>query len=190
MRTLNPSTNGWVQWFHILLNANSPKLDLKTTKDLDNCPEDTTLGVEPTMQEMTDVIRPFANGKAVGPDGVSVGCLISPSKVIPPCDRGCTISSFAFGGGGGAHFQFVYFLRQLRFQGSILTQEDRCSQEDKSRNIIRPVRLMPCPFSTVGFSSSLCCCPLHHEERAIKCVKGLYPAGDSCCLMFHEATSV
>ena len=190
MRTLNPSTNGWVQWFHILLNANSPKLDLKVTKDLDNCPEDTTLGVEPTMQEMTDVIRPFANGKAVGPDGVSVGCSISPSKVIPPCERGCTISSFAFGGGGGAHFQFVCFLRQLRFQGSILTQGDRCSQEDYSRNIIRPVRLMPCPFSTVGFSSFLCCCPLHHEERAIKCVKGLYPAGDSCCQMFHEATSV
>ena len=180
MGTSNPSTNGWVQWFHTLLNANSPKLDLKITEGLDNCPEDTKLGVEPTMQEMTDVIHPFANGKVVGPDGVSGGCSISPSKVIPPCDRGCMVSSFAFGG-GGAHFQYVCFLRQLRFQGSILTQGDRC---------IRPIRLMPCPFSTFSFSSSFCCCPIHHEEREIKGVKGLYPAGDSCCQMFHEGTSV
>ena len=141
------------------------------------------------MQEMTDVIRPFANGKVVGPDGVSVGCSISPSKMIPPCNRRCTVSSFAFGG-GGAHFQYVCFLRQSRFQGSILTQGDRCSQEDYSRNIIRPIRLMPCPFSTFSFSSSFCCCPLHHEEREIKGVKGLYPAGDSCCQMFHEGTII
>ena len=93
-------------------------------------------------------------------------------------------------GGGGAHFQYVCFLRQLRFQGSILTQGDRCSQEHHSRNIIRPIRLMPCPFSTFGFSSSFCFCPRHHEEREIKGVKGLYPAGDSCCQMFHEGTSV
>ena len=30
------------------------------------------LGVQPSMQEMTDAIRSLANGKAVGPDGVSV----------------------------------------------------------------------------------------------------------------------
>ena len=30
------------------------------------------LGVQPTMQELTDLIRPLANEKAVGPDGVSV----------------------------------------------------------------------------------------------------------------------
>ena len=30
------------------------------------------LGVQPTMQELTDAIRSLANGKAVGPDGVSV----------------------------------------------------------------------------------------------------------------------
>ena len=30
------------------------------------------LGVQPTMQELTDVMRSLANGKAVGPDGVSV----------------------------------------------------------------------------------------------------------------------
>ena len=28
--------------------------------------------VQPTMQELTDAIRSLANGKAVGPDGVSV----------------------------------------------------------------------------------------------------------------------
>ena len=30
------------------------------------------LGVQPTMQELTDAIRSLANGKAVEPDGVSV----------------------------------------------------------------------------------------------------------------------
>ena len=30
------------------------------------------LGVQPTMQELTDAIHSLANGKAVGPDGVSV----------------------------------------------------------------------------------------------------------------------
>ena len=30
------------------------------------------LGVQPTMQELTDTIRSLANGKAVGPNGVSV----------------------------------------------------------------------------------------------------------------------
>ena len=30
------------------------------------------LEVQPTMQELTDAIRSLANGKAVGPDGVSV----------------------------------------------------------------------------------------------------------------------
>ena len=36
-------------------------------------PENTPLGVQPTMQELTDAIRSLANGKVVGPDGVSVG---------------------------------------------------------------------------------------------------------------------
>ena len=30
------------------------------------------MGVQPTMQELTDAIRSLANGKAVGPDGVSI----------------------------------------------------------------------------------------------------------------------
>ena len=30
------------------------------------------LGVQPTMQELTDAVRSLANGKAVGPDGISI----------------------------------------------------------------------------------------------------------------------
>ena len=33
------------------------------------------LGVQPTTQELTDAIRSLANGKTVGPDGVSVELL-------------------------------------------------------------------------------------------------------------------
>ena len=61
----------WVRWFHTLLNAKSPRLDLKIAEDLDQWPENMPLGV-PTIQELTDVIRSLTNGKAVGPDGVSV----------------------------------------------------------------------------------------------------------------------
>ena len=62
----------WVRWFHTLLNAKSPRLDPKIAEDLDQWPENMPLGVQPTMQELTDGIRSLANGKAVGPDGVSV----------------------------------------------------------------------------------------------------------------------
>ena len=41
-------------------------------EDLDQWPENMPLGVQPTMQELTDAIHSFANGKAVGTDGVSV----------------------------------------------------------------------------------------------------------------------
>ena len=34
-----------------------------------------SLGVQPTIQELTDAIRSLANGKAVGPDGVSIALL-------------------------------------------------------------------------------------------------------------------
>ena len=56
----------WVRWFHTLLNAKSPRLDLN------QWPENMPLGVQPTMQELTNAIRSLANGKAVEPDGVSV----------------------------------------------------------------------------------------------------------------------
>ena len=52
----------WIWGFHTLLNAKSPRLDL--------WPENMPLAVQPTMQELKDVIRSLMNGKAVGPDGV------------------------------------------------------------------------------------------------------------------------
>ena len=62
----------WVRWFHALLNAKSPRLNPSIAEGLDQWPENMPLGVQPTMQELTDAIRSLANGKAVGPDGVSV----------------------------------------------------------------------------------------------------------------------
>ena len=62
----------WVRWLHTLLNAKLPRIDPKTAGDLDQWPEYMLLGVQPTMQELTDAIRPLANGKVVGPDGVAV----------------------------------------------------------------------------------------------------------------------
>ena len=61
----------WVRWFHTLLNA-STRLDPNIAEGLDQWLENMPLGVPPTMQELTDTIRSLANGKAVGPDGVSV----------------------------------------------------------------------------------------------------------------------
>ena len=63
----------WVRWFHTLLNAKSPRLDSNIAEGLDQWPENMPVGVQPTMQELTDAIRSLANGKAVGPDGVSIG---------------------------------------------------------------------------------------------------------------------
>ena len=65
----------WVRWFHTLPNAKSPMLDPNIAESLDQWPENIPLGVQPMMQEMTDAIRSLAklaNGKTVGPDGVSV----------------------------------------------------------------------------------------------------------------------
>ena len=62
----------WVRWFHTLLNAMSPRLDPNIAENLDQRLENMPLGVQPTMQALTDAIRLLANGKAVGPDGVSV----------------------------------------------------------------------------------------------------------------------
>ena len=55
-----------------LLNAKSPRLDPNIAEGLDQWPENMPLGVQPMMQELTDAIRSLANGKTVGPDGVSV----------------------------------------------------------------------------------------------------------------------
>ena len=61
----------WVRWFYTLLNAKSPRLDPNIAEGLDQWPENMPLEVQPAMQELTDPIRSLANGKAVGPDGVS-----------------------------------------------------------------------------------------------------------------------
>ena len=65
----------WVRWFHTLLNAKSPRLDPNIAEGLDQWSENMPLGIQPTMQELTDAIRSLANGKAVGSDGVSVELL-------------------------------------------------------------------------------------------------------------------
>ena len=64
-----------VRWFHTLLNAKSPRLDQNIAEGLNQWPENMLLGVQHTMQELTDAIRSLENGKAVGPDGVSVELL-------------------------------------------------------------------------------------------------------------------
>ena len=49
-----------------------PEHQVSIAEGLEQWPENTTLGNQPTMQELTDAIRSLANGKAVGPDGVPV----------------------------------------------------------------------------------------------------------------------
>ena len=72
MRDVEVIRERWVRWFHTLLNTKSPKLHPNIAEGLEQWPENTTLGDQPTMQELTDAIRSLANGKAVGPDGVLV----------------------------------------------------------------------------------------------------------------------
>ena len=62
----------WVRWFHTLLNTKSPKLGPDIAEALDQWPVNTSLGVQPTMHELIDVIRSLENRKAVGPDGIPV----------------------------------------------------------------------------------------------------------------------
>ena len=77
----------WVWWFHTLLNANSPRLEPNIAEDLDQWPENMPLGVQPTIQELADAIRSLANGRAVGPDGVSVELFKIPLNVDPALRR-------------------------------------------------------------------------------------------------------
>ena len=53
----------WIRSFHTLLNAKSPRLDPNNAEGLDQWPVNMPLGVQPTMQELTDAIRSLANGK-------------------------------------------------------------------------------------------------------------------------------
>ena len=77
----------WVRWFHTLPNAKSPMLDPNIAESLDQWPENIPLGVQPTMQEMKDAIRSLANGKTVGPDGVSVELFKIPLNKDPALRR-------------------------------------------------------------------------------------------------------
>ena len=88
----------WVGWIHTLLNAKSPKLDPNIAEGLDQWPENMALGVQPTMQELTNVIRSLVKGKVVGPDRVSVELFKITLDRDPPCAGDCSISSFVFGG--------------------------------------------------------------------------------------------
>ena len=72
MRDVEVIRERWVRWFHTLLNTKSPKLGLNIGESLDQWPVNMSLGVQPTMQELTAAVRSLANGKAVGPDGVPV----------------------------------------------------------------------------------------------------------------------
>ena len=90
----------WVRWFHTLLNAKSPRLNPNIAEGLDQWPENMPLGVQPTIQELTDAIRSLANGKAVGPDGGSVELFkITLNGDPAPCAGYCSTSSLVFGGG-------------------------------------------------------------------------------------------
>ena len=62
----------WVPRFYTLTNAKSPKPDLNMAEGLGQRPENMPLGVQPTMQELADIIHSLANGKDVGLDGVSI----------------------------------------------------------------------------------------------------------------------
>ena len=62
----------WVRLFHTLLNAKSPKVDPSIAKGLEQWPENMPLGVQPMIQELAGAIHSLANGKAVGPDGITV----------------------------------------------------------------------------------------------------------------------
>ena len=58
------------------------------------------LGVQPTMQELTDAIRSSANGKAVGSDGVSVELFKMSLKGDLALDRRLLDIVVRIGGGG------------------------------------------------------------------------------------------
>ena len=72
MRDVELIRERWVRWFHTLLNTKSRRLDPKIAEALDQWPVNTPLGVQPTMQELIDVIRSLAKGKVVGPDRIPV----------------------------------------------------------------------------------------------------------------------
>ena len=100
LRNVELTRERWVRWFHTLLNVKSPRLDPNIAEGLDQWPENMPLGVQSTMQELTDAIRSLANGKAVGPDGVSIELFKITLNGDPALRRRLLdITSFVFGGG-------------------------------------------------------------------------------------------
>ena len=70
------------------MNTKSPKLDPTIAEGLEQWPDNTTMGNQPTIQELTDAIRFLANGKAVGPDGVAVELFKIALNVDPALRQG------------------------------------------------------------------------------------------------------
>ena len=60
----------WVRFFRSLLNAKSDMLDPDIPTRLPQHPVASTLGIEPTEEEISTVMKAMANAKAVGPDGL------------------------------------------------------------------------------------------------------------------------
>ena len=95
----------WVRWFHTLLNSKSPKLDPNIAEGVRQWPENMPLGVQPTMQELTDVILSSANENTVRPDEVSVELFKIPLNGDPALRRrlvNIVVCIWRGGGGGGS----------------------------------------------------------------------------------------
>ena len=60
----------WVRFFRSLLNSKSYMLDPAIPKRLPQQPVASTLGIEPTEEEIATAMKAMANAKAVGPDGL------------------------------------------------------------------------------------------------------------------------
>ena len=104
MRDVELVRGRWVRWFHTLLNAKSPELDPNIAEGLDQWPESMPLGVQPTMQELTDAIGSRANGTDVGPDEVSVELFKIALNGDPALRRrlfDIVVCLYFEGGGGG-----------------------------------------------------------------------------------------
>ena len=56
-------------FFRSLLNSKPDMLDLDIPKRLPQHPVASTLGIEPTEEEIATVMKAMANAKAVGPEG-------------------------------------------------------------------------------------------------------------------------
>ena len=121
----------WVRWFHTLLNAKSPRLGPNIAEGLDQWSENMPLGVQPIMQEMTDVICSLTNGKSVGPDGVSVELVKSILNGDPALRR--RLLDIVVRNEGGARCRSSgnmpsswYFIKRRIRQSAATTGASRC----------------------------------------------------------------